>query len=134
MLDGVSGKEGSSSITFQRQEQVGFPDSSVVKNLPANAGDVDSIPPKVGKIPWRRKQQHILVFSSEEFHGQRSLAGYRPWDRRRVRHDLATRQQRQEQASMLRTNSQKQQPTPEFLPGKYHGQRSLVGSQRVGHD
>ena len=26
------------------------------------------------------------------------------------------------------------QPTPAFLPGESHGQRSLVGSQRVGHD
>ena len=28
----------------------------------------------------------------------------------------------------------KWQPTPVFLPGKFHGQRSLIGSQRVGHD
>ena len=28
----------------------------------------------------------------------------------------------------------KWQATPVFLPGKFHGQRSLVGSQRVGHD
>ena len=30
----------------------------------------------------------------------------------------------------------KLQPTPVFLPGKFHGQRSLqsMGSQRVGHD
>ena len=32
----------------------------------------------------------------------------------------------------------KRQPTPLFLPGKFHGQRSLVGhslwSQKVGHD
>ena len=26
------------------------------------------------------------------------------------------------------------QPTPVFLPGESHGQRSLVGSQRVRHD
>ena len=35
--------------------------------------------------------------------------------------------------------SRKWQPTPVFLPGKFHGERSLVGcspwgSQRVGHD
>ena len=35
--------------------------------------------------------------------------------------------------------SRKQQPTPVFLPGKFHGQRSLVGyspwgCKRVGHD
>ena len=32
--------------------------------------------PWVGKIPWRRKWQPILVFLSGEFHGQRSLACY----------------------------------------------------------
>ena len=26
------------------------------------------------------------------------------------------------------------QPTPGFLPAEFHAQRSLVGSQRVGHD
>ena len=26
------------------------------------------------------------------------------------------------------------QPIPVFLPGESHGQRSLVGSQRVGHE
>ena len=35
--------------------------------------------PCVGKIPWRRKRQPTPVFLPGEFHGQRSLAGYRPW-------------------------------------------------------
>ena len=30
-------------------------------------------------IPWRRQWQHLPVFLPGEFHGQRSLAGYRPW-------------------------------------------------------
>jgi len=34
--------------------------------------------PWVGKIPWRRTWQHTPVFFPEEFHGQRSLAGYSP--------------------------------------------------------
>ena len=34
----------------------GFPGGSVVKNLPANAGD-QRFDPWVGKIPWRRKWQ-----------------------------------------------------------------------------
>ena len=29
--------------------------------------------------------------------------------------------------------SRKGQPTPEFLPGKFHGQRSLVGYSPKGH-
>ena len=34
----------------------------------------------------------ILVW---EIHVQRSLAGYSPWDHKRIRHNLATKQQRQ---------------------------------------
>ena len=32
-----------------------------------------------GKIPWRNKWKPIPVFLPGEFHGQRSLMGYRPW-------------------------------------------------------
>jgi len=42
-----------------------------------------------GKIPWRREWQPTPVFLPGEFHGQRSLAGYSPWDRR-VEYDWAT--------------------------------------------
>ena len=47
----------------------------------------------VGKIPWRRKWQPTPVFLPGESHGQRSLAGYSPWGRKRVRHNLVTKQQ-----------------------------------------
>ena len=50
----------------------------MVKNLPAKAGD-GRLSPWVGKISWRRAWQHTPVFLPEEFHGQRSLAGYSPW-------------------------------------------------------
>ena len=36
--------------------------------------------PWVGKIPWRRAWQLTPVFLPGESHGQRSLAGYSPWD------------------------------------------------------
>ena len=35
--------------------------------------------PWVGKIPWKRAQQPILVFLPGEFHRKRKLAGYNPW-------------------------------------------------------
>ena len=54
----------------------GFPGGSAVKNLPANAGDVNSIPGSGGSP---RKWHPTLVFLSGKFHGQRSLAGYGPW-------------------------------------------------------
>jgi len=48
-----------------------------------NARDLGLIPREskkgLGKIPWRRKWQPTPVFLPEEFHGQRSLAGYSPW-------------------------------------------------------
>ena len=49
----------------------------VVKNPLANAGRQKTLgfDPGVGKIPWRRAQQPILVFLPGEYHGQRSLAG-----------------------------------------------------------
>ena len=52
--------------------------SHMVKNLPAvwETG----FNPWVGKIPWSRKWQHTLVFLPGKFHGQKSLAGYSPWD------------------------------------------------------
>ena len=40
----------------------GFPNGSVIKNLPANAGRRLEFDPWVGKIPWRRKQQAAPVF------------------------------------------------------------------------
>ena len=43
----------------------------------------------VGKIPWRRKWQLNPIFLPGKFHGQRSLAGYSLWSRKRVGHDLA---------------------------------------------
>ena len=41
----------------------------------------------------RRKWQLIPIFLPGECHGQRSLVGYSPWGRERVRHNSATKQQ-----------------------------------------
>ena len=56
----------------------------MVKNPPANAGDTGSIPGP-GRSPGERNGKPTLVFLPEKSHGQRSLAGYSPWDHR-VRH------------------------------------------------
>ena len=37
----------------------------------------------VGKVPCRRKWRPIPVFLPRESHGQRSLAGYSPWGRKK---------------------------------------------------
>ena len=54
----------------------------MAKNLPAKAGDVRDtglIPSPGQEDPWRRAQQSIPVFLTEESHAQRGLAGYNPW-------------------------------------------------------
>ena len=56
----------------------------MVKNLPAvqetrvpSLGQEDALEKEMANPP---------VFLPKEFHGQRSLAGYGPWDSKRVRH------------------------------------------------
>ena len=39
--------------------------------------------PWIRKIPWSRKWQLALVFLSGKFHGQKSLASYSPWGRKK---------------------------------------------------
>ena len=51
----------------------------VVKNLPANAGDMrHRFDSWVRKIPWKRKWPPTPVFLRRKSQGQRSLAGYSP--------------------------------------------------------
>ena len=51
----------------------------VVKNLPANAGDMRcGFDLWVGKIPWKRKWKPTAIFLPGESHGQRILMGYGP--------------------------------------------------------
>ena len=58
----------------------GFPSGVVVKNLPANAGDVGDMGwiPGSGRSPGGRKWQPIPVFLPRRCHEQRRLAGYSP--------------------------------------------------------
>ena len=46
-------------------------------------GDLSSIP-GLGRSPWRREWQPTPVFLPGEFHGQRGLVGYSPWDCREL--------------------------------------------------
>ena len=57
---------------------MGFLGGSVLKNPPANAGEV-KFDPWIGMFPWRRKWQPTPVFLPGKSHKQRSLVGYRPW-------------------------------------------------------
>ena len=60
-----------------------FPGGPVVKNPPSNPEDKRrGFDPRVGNIPWSRRWQPTPVYLPGKFHGQRSLAGYRPWGRK----------------------------------------------------
>ena len=99
----------------------------------------------VGKIPWRRAWQHIPVILPGESHGQRSLAGYSPWGHKEwdtPEHactgpeiglswwlrgkDSACHCRRRGFDLWVRKIPWRRewQPTPVFLPGKSHEQRS----------
>ena len=54
----------------------------MVKNLPAV--QETWFRSRVGKILWRRAWQPTPVFLPGESHGQRSLAGYAPWDHKEL--------------------------------------------------
>ena len=63
--------------------------------LPMQETQETQFNPWVRKIPWKRKWQPTPVFLPGKSHGQRGLVGYSLWGGRRVRHDLATKQQQQ---------------------------------------
>ena len=57
--------------------KIGFPDGSVIKNPPANAGDRSSIP-GLGRSIGEGNDNSLKYSCLENPHGQRSLAGYSP--------------------------------------------------------
>ena len=63
----------------------GFPRGSVVKHLPANAGDMGSIP-GLGRSHGGREWQPTAIFLPGKSHTQRGLAGCSLWGLR-VGHD-----------------------------------------------
>ena len=64
----------------------------MVKNLLADVGEISLIP-RSGKSPGEGNGM-TSVFLLGKLYGQRSLAGYSPWIRKRVRHNLVTKHQR----------------------------------------
>ena len=58
----------------------------MVKNPPANAGDVGLIP-GLGRFLGEGNGKPTPVFLPGKSHGQRSLVDYSPWSHKRVRHN-----------------------------------------------
>ena len=67
----------------------------MVKNLPANAGDMGSILAS-GRSSGEGNGTPAPVFLPGRSHGWRNLAGYSSWGHKSVGHDLATKQQQQQ--------------------------------------
>ena len=59
-----------------KESSLGFLGSIVVKNPPANTGDISLIPGLEEEDPCGRKWQPIPVFLLVKSHGQRSLVGH----------------------------------------------------------
>ena len=57
----------------------GIPGSSGGKVSACNAGDLGSIPGS-GRSPGEGNGNLLQIFLPGEFHGQRNLVGYSPWD------------------------------------------------------
>ena len=64
----------------------GFPGDSVVKSPLANEGEAGLIS-GLGRFPEEGNGHPLLYSCLRKSHGQRSLVGYSPWGRKRVRHD-----------------------------------------------
>ena len=65
-------------------DQLGLPRFKVLKNPPADAGDIRdvSLISGLGRSPEVGNGNLTPVFLPAKFHGQRSLMGYSPWSRR----------------------------------------------------
>jgi len=63
------------------------------KEFACNAGDMGSVP-GLGRSPGKENGNLVQKLLGKSY-GHRSLAGCRPWGHKRVRHDLAAKQQQQ---------------------------------------
>ena len=80
--------------TGKNNTYTGFLGDLVTKNLPANAGDVDSIP--VEKTSWRRRWQPTPAFLLGQSHGERKEpCRLQSMGSQIVGYNLATKQQQQ---------------------------------------
>ena len=153
---------GSFNLVFLRFKclpslEMGFLGISVVKNPPAMQEMQDTWVRSLSREdPWRKMWLPTPIFLSGEFNGQRSLTDYSPWGYQES--DTTewlslyfpwwySGKEFTHQCRRLRFSPwigkipwrRKWQPTPVFLPGKFHGQRSLEGysprgHKRVGHN
>ena len=112
-----------------------FPGGPVVKNPPANAGDIRDSGSILGsgRSPGEGKWQPIPVFLPGKSHEHRTLVGYSPLSCKRDRHDLAIKQQQkhvQEKAMGPHSSTLAWKIPWTEEPGRLQS----MGPLRVGHD
>ena len=73
--------KGTMSQDWKSSLSLGFPGGSVIKNLPANAGDTGDMGliPGSGRSPGGEKWPPTSIFLPGISHEKRSLVGYSPW-------------------------------------------------------
>ena len=103
-----------------------LPSGSAVKNLPANAGDVSSIP-GLGRSPREGPDYPLKYSYLEEYQGQRSLAGSSLWGCKRVQLDLMTQFSRLVVPDSLQPHESQhaRPPCPTPTSGVYSNPRPL---------
>ena len=121
---------------------LGFPCGSAGKESACNAGGLGLIS-GLGRSPGEGKGYPFQYSCLENPHGQRSLAGYSPWDhkdsdmteRLSTAHTLFRRQIRHRFDPWVSKIpwGWKWWSVPAFLSEKSHGQSSLAGSSPWGH-
>ena len=67
----------------------GLPSGSVVKNPPANGGDMDSVPGLERSPRERNGNLPPVLLPGNCCQGQRSLAGYSPWGQKKSQTQLS---------------------------------------------
>ena len=82
-------KESDTTLSLSQGAQ-GFPGGSDGKESACNAGDLGLIP-GLGRCPGEGHGNPFQYSCLENPHGQRRLAGYSPWGRKRTGRDLATK-------------------------------------------
>ena len=129
---------------------MGFPGASDGKESTYNEGDQGLIP-ELGRSPGGGHGNPLQYSGLENPHGQRSLAGYSPGGHKEsdMTERLSTHMQTRDSRASLAAQTVKNlpavrrpefnpwvgkvpwrrawQPSPVFLPGEVHGQRSLAG-------
>ena len=91
----------------------------------------------VRKISWRREWLPTPVFLPGEFHGQRSLAGYSPWEDEQsdttelLKHLTRLRDEKEQAKETRRLGKSRTAGRATVLPSGYRG-RPVSGGRQTG--